>query len=202
MEFLLIASAHFLALLSPGPDFFLIVQASVRLPVRYAFSVCAGIAVANAVYLVCAVAGLEVVRDWVWLMTGLRYLGAMYLILLGILLLRAPRSDYGQHQSGNFLLARHLGKQFLVGFMSGILNPKNIIFYLALFTLMVSDKTDFTVRFLYALWMTAVVFLWDIGIVLVIGRENVRNFFGRSLFIVEKISGGVLTIFGLLLPFT
>ena len=33
MEFLLLASAHFLALLSPGPDFFLIMQASLRLPV-------------------------------------------------------------------------------------------------------------------------------------------------------------------------
>ena len=32
MEFLLIASAHFLALLSPGPDFFLILQTALRLP--------------------------------------------------------------------------------------------------------------------------------------------------------------------------
>ena len=32
MEFLLIASAHFLALLSPGPDFFLLMQAALRLP--------------------------------------------------------------------------------------------------------------------------------------------------------------------------
>ena len=33
MEFLLLASAHFLALLIPGPDFFLKIQASLRLPV-------------------------------------------------------------------------------------------------------------------------------------------------------------------------
>lgn len=32
MEFLLSASAHFLALLSPGPDFFLIMQTSLHLP--------------------------------------------------------------------------------------------------------------------------------------------------------------------------
>ena len=41
MEFLLLATAHFLALLSPGPDFFLIMQASLRLPLRYGFAICA-----------------------------------------------------------------------------------------------------------------------------------------------------------------
>jgi len=42
MEFILIAAAHFLAFLSPGPDSFLILQISLRLPLRYAISVCGG----------------------------------------------------------------------------------------------------------------------------------------------------------------
>ena len=83
MEFLLLASAHFVALLSPGPDFFLILQASLRLPLRYAISVCVGIAAANVVYLCCAVLGLEVVREMDGLMTVLRILGAIYLVFIG-----------------------------------------------------------------------------------------------------------------------
>ena len=72
MEFLLVATAHFLALLSPGPDFFLILQAALRLPLRYAISVCAGIAAANGVYLIVAVLGLETVREMSGLMTVLQ----------------------------------------------------------------------------------------------------------------------------------
>jgi len=202
MEFLLIASAHFLALLSPGPDFFLIMQAALRLPIRYAVGVCTGITVANALYQLVAVLGLEVVRETMWLMTTLKYLGALYLVFLGIMLLRTPILSLDQQVSSNFLQVRHLGKQFLIGFLSGILNPKNMIFYLALFTVMVSDKTGFATRCLYALWMTTVVFVWDCGVVVLIGRSGVREWLGRSVFVVEKISGIMLTLFGLLLTFT
>ncbi len=202
MEFLLIATAHFLALLSPGPDFFLIMQAALRMPIRYAISVCAGITVANALYLLVAVFSLEVVRETIWLITTLKYLGAFYLVFLGIMLLRTPIRSLDQQDSTGFLQVHHLGQQFLIGFLSGILNPKNVIFYLALFTVMVSDKTAFPTRCLYALWMTTVVFVWDSGVVMLIGRERVREWFGRSVFVVEKISGVVLTIFGLLLTVT
>lgn len=202
MEFLLIASAHFLALLSPGPDFFLIMQASLKLPCRYAVAVCAGIAVANALYLVLAIFSLEVVRETTWLLVTLKYLGASYLVFLGFLLLRTPLRSLDEQQAINFLQVRHLGKQFFIGFMSGILNPKNIIFYLALFTVMVSETTGLVTRCLYALWMTVVVFVWDSGVVLVIGRDRVRQWLGRSVFVIEKISGAMLTLFGLLLPFS
>lgn len=202
MEFLLIASAHFLALLSPGPDFFLIMQASLRLPFRYAIGVCAGITAANALYLIFAVFSLEIIRETTWLMMVLKYLGAIYLVFLGFMLLRTPIRSFSPQSTGNFLQVHHFGKQFFIGFMSGFLNPKNVIFYLALFTVMVSDKTGLVMRCLYALWMVAIVFIWDCGVILVIGRDQVRQRLGRSVFVIEKISGIMLTFFGLLLPFT
>lgn len=202
MEFLFIASAHFLALLSPGPDFFLIMQASLRLPFRYAIGVCAGITAANALYLFFAVFSLEIIRETSWLMTGLKYLGAIYLVFIGVMLLKIPIRAFNQQNPGNFLQVHHFGKQFFIGFMSGFLNPKNVIFYLALFTVMVSDKTGLVMRCIYAMWMVAVVFIWDCGVVLVIGRDQIRQKLGRSIFVVEKISGLMLTLFGLLLPFT
>lgn len=202
MEFVLIAGAHFLALLSPGPDFFLIMQASLRLPRRFGICVCAGIATANAVYLLFAVCGLEVIKETIWLMTLLRYLGGAYLIFLGICLLRAPRQGIEGRSHQSFLNIHHAGRQFLVGFLSGILNPKNAIFYLSLFTVMVSVKTGITTRFFYALWMICVVFFWDSGIVMFIGRNNFRARLGYSIFWLEKLSGLVLTLFGIFLPFT
>ena len=202
MEFLLIASAHFLALLSPGPDFFLIMQASLRLPSRYGIAICAGIATANALYLLFAIFGLEVVREMGWLMTLLRYLGAAYLIFLGLLLLRASRQSLEEEKDSDILAVEHLGKQFAVGFLSAILNPKNVIFYLSLFTVMVAPDTGLATRCFYGLWMTLVVFLWDTAMVMTIGNRNVRGRLGRSIFWVEKVSGVMLTVFGLYLPFS
>jgi threonine/homoserine/homoserine lactone efflux protein len=202
MEFILIATAHFLALLSPGPDFFLIMQASLRLPTRYAISVCAGITAANALYLLLAVFSLEALRAMAWLPGVLRYFGGVYLVFLGVMLLKSPMRTFDRPSSTTLLGQRRLGRQFLVGFLSALLNPKNIIFYLALFTTMVSEKTGLFTRCLYALWMTMAVFFWDSGVVLVIGREQVQARLGRSVYLVEKAAGAMLACFGLLLPFT
>lgn len=203
MEFVLIAAAHFLALVSPGPDFFLITQASLRLPLRYSIAICGGIAAANAGYLLVAVFGLEAMREITGVMVALRYLGAGYLVFLGVMLLRSPmRSLDGPDRTHHVLHGQSMVRQFFFGFAAGILNPKNAIFYLSLFTVMVSEQTGVPTRCLYALWMTAVVFLWDCGLVLVIGREKVKARLGRGVYTIEKIAGVMLTLFGLMLPFS
>ena len=199
MEFLLIASAHFLALLSPGPDFFLILQTALRLPPRYALAVCAGIASANAVYLLLAVLGLETVRQWTALMLLLRLLGAAYLLYIGVLLLRAPLRPLDEGETTTAVHEQRLGRQFSLGFMSGILNPKNALFYLSLFTAMASPQTSLSLRGLYALWMVAVVLVWDMGVAMIVGNGRIKRRLGAWIFRIEKISGLMLAAFGLLL---
>jgi len=161
MEFLLIASAHFMALLSPGPDFFLILQTALRMPLRYAFAVCFGIAAANGLYLIIAVTSLEAVREMTNLMFILKYFGGAYLLYIGIMMLRAPLRSLEYTNRKNILWVKSIKRQFTMGFMSAILNPKNAIFYLSLFTVMVSSETSLFVRSLYALWMTGIVLIWD-----------------------------------------
>lgn len=200
MEFLLVATAHFLALLSPGPDFFLILQAALRQPLRYAIGVCAGIAAANGVYLIVAVLGLETVREMNSLMTVLRLLGGGYLIYIGVMLVRAPPRPFDARDPEMALhLVPGIGRQFVVGFLSAILNPKNAIFYLSLFTVMVSAETHLGVRSLYALWMVTVVLVWDTGVAVAFGRERSKRLLGRWVFRIEKVSGLLLAAFGVLL---
>lgn len=202
MEFAFIATAHFLALLSPGPDFFLILQASLKLPRRYGIALSGGIASANAVYLILAVAGLEAIRQMQWLMSVLQYLGALYLIFLGIMLLRSPRQKLNNRQPGNFLQIESIRHQFTLGFLSAILNPKNAIFYLSLFTVLVSEQTGLPTRCLYGLWMTSVVFFWDCAVTLAIGMSSVKKILENTIFYIEKVSGIMLATFGILLPFS
>ena len=201
MEFLLIASAHILALLSPGPDFFLVMQASLRLPRRYGFAICSGIAIANGVYIALAVIGLEVVREMAEFLSLLKYLGGTYLLFLGVMLLSTPVQSLDNRGSGSFLQIQNVKRQFLIGFMSAILNPKNVIFYLSLFTVMVSDQTVFLTRCFYALWMMSIVFFWDCCVVIAIGRDGVKKWLGNSIYFIEKISGVALAVFGIFLPF-
>ena len=202
MEFLLIATAHFLALLSPGPDFFLIMQASLRLPLRYGIAICGGIAAANGTYLLGAILGLEILKELSWLMVTLKSLGAGYLVFIGIMLLKAPAQSLEENGPATFILGRGIIRQFVIGYMSAILNPKNAIFYLSLFTVMVSKQTQIETRLLYALWMTSIVFFWDSFVVVVVSQNRIRNWLGRGTFYLEKFAGIMLTVFGLILPFS
>jgi len=198
MEFLLIASAHFLALLSPGPDFFLILQTALRLPLRYTFAVCGGIALANGCYVTLAVLGLESIRHLQELMYILRYFGAAYLVYIGLLLLRAPMQPMENNRAA-IVHAKSLRKQFTLGLMSGLLNPKNIIFYLSLFTAMVSPRTSLGLRALYGLWMSGLVLGWDMGVAVLLGNNRIKSRLGGWIFGLEKFSGIMLTLFGILL---
>ena len=201
MEFVLIAVAHFVALLSPGPDFFLILQTALAMRLKYAISVCAGIATANGLYISIAVLGLESVRHMQPLMLTLQYMGSAYLIYIGIMLLKARSRKKSGQQAVSTLRKESITHQFCIGFMSALLNPKNIIFYLSLFTAMVSVKTPTATRALYGLWMVGIVFGWDVGVASVLGNDRTKAVFNRFLFGVEKFSGAMLTLFGLMFCF-
>jgi threonine/homoserine/homoserine lactone efflux protein len=67
--FLALALAHFVALLSPGPDFFLLVGYAARYRLRGSAGLCLGIAAGNALYIVLVIIGWSALRQFTWLFT-------------------------------------------------------------------------------------------------------------------------------------
>ena len=79
--FVLVASTHFAALLSPGPDFFLLVRAALLRGRRQADGVAAGIALANLLSMLLVLGLLASVPDsahsalrWLQALGGLYFL--------------------------------------------------------------------------------------------------------------------------------
>ena len=191
-QFLVIAGAHFLALLSPGPDFFLIVRSAVINGARVASGVCVGIALANGVYIGLAISGVAVLQDVAGLFAVLKWAGCAYLAWLGwrFLTVRGEAltpdlRDVGR-QGGNWW------RECRVGFLSGILNPKNSLFYASLFSLGFERDTPFGVQLAYGVWMFAVVLLWDLCIARAAGHPPVVRRFMMHVRTVERITGAVL----------
>lgn len=193
-EFAALAAAHFVALVSPGPDFFLLIGLSVRYGARRTFAACAGIAAGNALYILCALAGVGVLRDHPAMAQVMQIAGAVYLVYLGQLLLRAqPETDLDGRalESGRSL--------FLTGLFSALLNPKNALFYLVLFAVFVSPETPFAVRSAYGLWMAGLVLVWDMGVALALGNPAVRRRVAARLVWVERGAGCVLIVLAVML---
>ncbi|HEY5581592.1 MAG TPA: LysE family transporter [Rhodoferax sp.] len=191
-QFLMIAGLHFLALLSPGPDFFLIVRSALMHGTRVASGVCVGIALANGFYIALAISGVAVLQEVTGLMSALTWGGCAYLAWLGWRFLGVRGA--AQRAIGGDQAARRSSwwKECRVGFLSGILNPKNSLFYASLFSLGFGPATPLHVQLAYGTWMFAVVLLWDLGLARATGHPPVVRCFMAHVRKVERATGVLL----------
>lgn len=201
-----VVAAHFLALLSPGPDFFLVVRTALRDGHRPALWACAGIAAANAFFIACAFGGVSLLTPGSWLFLGLQAAGGLFLLHLGIASWRhagrsTPTALVGSSASAaspgpSPSAARGAQWQALRdGLASGLLNPKNAMFYASLAALLGADLATGW-RWLLAVWMVSVVFLWDALLARTAGRDAFRQRLGRHLPALTRACGAVLAASG------
>ena len=196
--FITVALAHFVALLSPGPDFLLVVKSAVRNKKQVAIGVALGIASANAVYIALCLAGVgAILASSITIMAAIKFAGGVFLTYLAVMALKAKKSDYAfliKSAEAEDTKESTLPKEFLIGFASGILNPKNPLFYLSLFTLILNIALG--------VWMTLIVFLWDSFIIFALSHKHVRSLFNRGAFYIDKTAGVILGAFGLTLIYS
>ncbi|EMR0738801.1 LysE family translocator [Citrobacter freundii] len=189
-----LALAHFVALLSPGPDFFLLVGYAVRYRMRGSAGLCVGIAIGNGLYILLAIIGWGILRQLPLLFTVIELLGALYLLWIGSLLIRSrPQTLTGADAQST---CPGFGKQLLLGLGSSLLNPKNALFYLALMTALLGPSVTLLQQTMSGIWMTSVVLFWDLLIVMFIGLPQIQRRLTRGIVWIERIAGGVLIIFG------
>lgn len=190
-----LALAHFLALLSPGPDFFLVIGHAVRYRLRGAVFICVGIALGNAVYIALAVAGWAAIRHSPMLYRGMELAGAAYLIWMGWMLLkssyRSVTADVPPMQEQPALSPI---RQLLAGLGSALLNPKNAVFYLTLMTIILGPETTPGQQLFAGIWMTSLVFLWDAGLARIISLPGMRRRLWTCIPLIEGVAGGVLIL--------
>jgi threonine/homoserine/homoserine lactone efflux protein len=175
-QFLLVAAAHFLALLSPGPDFFLIARTSASAGWRVASGACLGIALANGVFILAAFTGVSVLQA-----------GS------GLFILRhSGRNSLTPGRVGDGKTAASWRLNLGMGFVSGILNPKNALFYASLASMLAGGST--LSKMLYGAWMFAAVLGWDLLVALAIGNRRVLRRFAQVLPWLERASGVMLML--------
>lgn len=201
-QFLIIAAAHFLALLSPGPDFFLIARTSLSAGWRVASGACIGIAMANGIFIVAAFVGTAALRPDSALFVVLQAAGCAYLLYLGVQFVRyAGRSELDVSTNSRATTPDHpviaWRRAAGMGFLSGILNPKNALFYGSLAGMLTGPHASAGWKTVYGVWMFSAVLLWDVLVAVMIGNQVVLRRFARALPWLERVSGIVLIVLAL-----
>ena len=190
-----LALVHFMALLSPGPDFFLLIGYAIRYRLRGSMGLCFGIAAGNGLYILLVVIGSGLLRQAPLLFTLIELLGAGYLLWVGSQLLKS-RAGKLEWQRASLSARPSLTKQLLLGLGSSLLNPKNALFYLALMTALLGPDVNVTQQAICGVWMTSVVLLWDLLLIVLIALPQVQRRLGNFVWKIERAAGGILIGFG------
>lgn len=195
--FPLLALSHFVALMSPGPDFFLQAGYAIRYRLRGSAGIGVGIALGNAFYIVLALFGWTVLQKYTLLFRLIEIAGAFYLIWIGSHLLRSRKQESVLSATANSRPSP--GRQCLLGLSSALLNPKNALFYLALMTSILGAGVTLPQQIFSGMWMSVMVLLWNLVVAGFVGLSMVQARICSCVHIIERIAGGILSGFGVLM---
>ncbi|MCF6326031.1 MAG: LysE family transporter [Devosiaceae bacterium] len=198
VEFLTILGAFGIGAISPGPDFAMVLRQSIAHGRSTAIVTSAGIASAILVHGTYTILGLGlIVAQSLIMFTILKFAGAAYLIWLGIAALRAPAPK----EATNFNEANGAGqtwlKAFSIGFLTNLLNPKAVLFFVALFSVLVSADTAIIWQGVYIISMALMLLIWFVLVSLFFTEPRIRAGFYRMGKWFNRVTGVALILLAL-----
>lgn len=194
---LFVATIATLGMLSPGPDFFLVIRNAARYPRAAAMMTAFGVICGVATHMAYCVAGLAVVITTTpWLFNVLKYAGAAYLIWIGIQALLA-RGGSKMDVSNLTQQSVSLKKAFLQGYLCNLLNPKATLFFLAMFTQVLNIHSGLGEKLWYAMIIWLLSLVWWPLLVVLFQSEPVRRGLSKVQKLVDKLLGTVLIALGI-----
>jgi threonine/homoserine/homoserine lactone efflux protein len=173
--FTIVTCVHLLAAASPGPDFALVTRQSILYGRRAGILTSLGISLGLSIHILYSTAGLAAVVAHSTLGISLMKLaGGTYLVYLGIKGLRArPRQEVevsSGHKQGVFSPYR----QIVSGFLCNALNPKAPIYFLSLFTVVLSADMPLLTLAVYGGWIMLLQMFWFTSLALFFTKAAIR----------------------------
>jgi RhtB (resistance to homoserine/threonine) family protein len=194
---LAVSVAHILAVASPGPDFFLCVRQSLAHGRAAGVWTGAGFALGVACHCSFAALGLAVVIERsLLLFTIVKFLGAAYLLYMAVMVLRS-RSSGDSPPTNEFVPLRTISawRALSAGFVTNLLNPKAILYFLGIFTMVVSPDVPLWVLAAISAVMIVLTFVWFALVAFFFTRPGVRSAFSRWENTINRVFGVVLVGF-------
>ncbi|MDG1812682.1 MAG: LysE family transporter [Porticoccaceae bacterium] len=194
---LLITSIHLLAAAAPGPDFVLVSQQTLSNGKRAGLLCSLGIALGLSVHILYSSLGLAaIIANSSSALWGIKILGGGYLIYLGISSLKA-RTRIAETGTIEVIVERSALKIIGLGFLCNALNPKAPIYFVSLFTIVLSQDTPAQHLLIYGLWMMVLQLAWFSLLSLLLSRPSVTQKFQRMGHWIDRIAGGAMLLLGI-----
>jgi threonine efflux protein len=183
-----------LAVVSPGPNFLIVTASSMRHGRARGIAAVLGILSANLIWVVAALLGLSVLFDLIpWLHGAAKVAGGAYLVYLAIQYWRAPVDVAPEHAPA----AVRSSSAYLRGFLTGLTNPKSLVYFGSVFTLFVGPSSPVWVEMVAGAIVLLNGALWYGAVALFFGAARVQKAYASIQRPLDRAAGTVMALFGL-----
>jgi RhtB (resistance to homoserine/threonine) family protein len=202
-QLILLIGLMMVALVSPGPDFVMTVKNSILNSRRAGLMTALGLALGVIIHVTYCMVGLAtVISKSILLFNIIKYVGAGYLIYIGIMALRSKGFDGGIAVENGNKQTMSDWQALSSGFITNLFNPKATMFFLAMFTQIVDPHVPLSMQFVYGITCFSMTFLWFSIVATILTVETVRSRFLRAAQWIDRICGAALIALGVRLAIT
>jgi RhtB (resistance to homoserine/threonine) family protein len=184
--------ALFMAVL-PGADFVMVTRTSIRNGRLAGLYTTLGVCLSICIHASYSIAGLAVIiANSAWLFTAIKYCGAAYLIYISwqLLTTRELLTDDQDNKTANITPLAALR----LGLTCNMLNPKAPIFFLSIFTQVVSLETPLVMQISYGLIIMLTHLIWFSSVAVLLSHPTLLPFFNRHKQNIDKAAGLALML--------
>jgi RhtB (resistance to homoserine/threonine) family protein len=195
--FLTVATAHLLAVMSPGPDFAMVTRQTLAYGRNAGVWTALGIGSGISFHVAWAMFGMGwVIERFPIFFDVLRYSGALFLIYMGSKAIRAQPST-NVSPNGERAEPGSWAHNFGIGVLTNVLNPKALLFFIALCSAVITSATPVWLRLGLGLWMALSTAAWFSLVSVTLSHPRVRQRLLGSAHWIDRAMGAILLALGL-----
>ncbi len=197
-----VAGLVMISVISPGPDFAIVVKNSLVYSRKTALLTAFGIALGILVHVAYTLLGLGLlITKTPWLLFVVKCLGASYLLYIGFKSLcakkKAPSTLENVHHQQDISAIAAIRS----GFLTNALNPKCMLFFVSLFSVVIDPNTPFGILLIYGAIIFIETLLWFGFVAFCLSGKSTREKFNTIGHWIERVTGGILMVLGMRLLF-
>lgn len=195
-EFLVIALVHLLAVSSPGPDFAIVLKQSIRYGRQTALYTSLGIGSAILVHVAYSLVGIGIlIASDERLFALLKYIAAAYFCYIAWHGLQAKKPKLNEHgEQVSIELPPSAKKAFATGFLVNGLNVKATLFFVSLFSMVISPQTPTEIKLGYGLYMALATAVWFCTLSYLLNHQKLVVLIQSKGYWLDRIMGAILLI--------
>lgn len=195
-----LAVVHLVALASPGPDFALVVQAAGKHGRRAGLAIALGISLAILVHSVLSITGVSLlIAQMPTLGIILKAAGGAFLLYLGIGALKTIPARLRQGDGplvGAAEVSMTVRQATVRGFITNLLNPKALVFFLSLITSLVPSQMSVAGKGAAIGILWGLSFAWFALLSYLLTGERVQQQLQRMAVWIDLLCGSVFALVG------